>query len=91
MLSGTITIATLILGIVVSNGSSFLSSELFGYLTMLVALSMIFIGIKRYRDQELGGVIRFLPALAMGLAIAMIAGIMYTLVWELYSLSNDYA
>ena len=91
VLSGTITIATLILGIVVSNGSSFLSSELFGYLTMLVALSMIFIGIKRYRDQELGGVIRFFPALAMGLAIAMIAGIMYTVVWELYSLSNDYA
>ena len=91
VLSGTITIATLILGIVVSNGSSFLSSELFGYLTMLVALSMIFIGIKRYRDQELGGVIRFFPALAMGLAIAIIAGIMYTLVWELYSLSNDYA
>jgi hypothetical protein len=91
VLSGTITIVTLILGLVVSDGGSFLSSELFGYLTMLVALSMIFIGIKRYRDQELGGVIRFLPAFAMGLAIAVIAGIIYTLVWELYSMSNGYA
>ena len=91
ILSGTITIATLILALVVSDGGSFLSSELFGYLTMLVALSMIFIGIKRYRDQELGGVIRFLPACAMGLAIAVIAGLVYTLVWELYSISTDYA
>ena len=91
ILSGTITIMTLILGLMVSEGGSFLSSELFGYLTMLVALSMIFIGIKRYRDHELGGVIRFLPAFAMGLAIAAIAGVIYTLVWELYSISTDYA
>jgi hypothetical protein len=91
ILSGTIVIMTLILGLVVSEGGSFLSSELFGYLTMLIALSMIFIGIKRYRDQELGGVIRFLPAFAMGLAIAVIAGIIYTVVWELYSMSNGYA
>ena len=91
ILSGTITIVTLILALVVSDGGSFLSSELFGYLTMLVALSMIFLGIKRYRDQELGGVIRFLPAFAMGLAIAVIAGLVYTLVWELYSVSTDYA
>ncbi len=91
ILSGTITIMTLILGLMVSDGGSFLSSELFGYLTMLVALSMIFIGIKRYRDQELGGVIRFLPAFATGLAIAIIAGIIYMLVWEFYLTSTDYA
>ncbi len=91
ILSGTIVIATLILGLVVSDGGSFLSSELFGYLTMLIALSMIFIAVKRYRDQELGGVIRFLPAFAMGLAVAVIAGIVYTLVWEIYSISTDYA
>jgi len=90
ILSGTITIATLILGLVVSDGGSFLSSQIFGYLTMIVALSMIFIGIKRYRDQQRGGVIRFLPAFAMGLAIAVIAAIIYTLVWELYLMTSGY-
>tara|TARA_R110002033_G_scaffold26757_13_gene61249 strand:+ start:3280 stop:3810 length:531 start_codon:yes stop_codon:yes gene_type:complete len=90
ILSGTITIAMLILGLVVSDGGSFLSSEVFGYLTMIVALSMIFIGIKRYRDQQLGGVIRFLPAFAMGLAIALIAAIIYTFVWELYLMTSGY-
>lgn len=90
VLSGAITIVVLILGLVVSEGGSFLTSELFGYLVMLVALSMIFIGIKRYRDQELGGVIRFIPAFAMGLAIAAIAAIIYTIVWELYLMSSGY-
>ena len=90
ILSGAISIAVLILGLVVSEGGSVLTSELFGYLTMLVALSMIFIGIKHYRDQERGGVIRFLPAATMGIAIAAIAAIIYTVVWELYLMSSDY-
>lgn len=34
-----------------------------GYLTMLIALSAVFVGIKRHRDRQLGGVIRFWPAL----------------------------
>ncbi len=53
-----------------------------GYLTMLVALSTIFVGIKRYRDQDLGGVIRFWPAFAMGLAISFIASVFYVIAWE---------
>jgi hypothetical protein len=55
----------------------------FGYVTMLVALSAVFIAIKRYRDTELGGVIGFWPALALGLGISVIAGIIYSLAWEL--------
>ena len=34
----------------------------FGYLVMLVALTFIFVGVKRYRDVERGGGIKFLPA-----------------------------
>ena len=55
----------------------------FGYVTMLVALSAVFIAIKRYRDTELGGVIRFWPALGLGLGISVVAGIIYVLAWEL--------
>ena len=49
----------------------------FGYVTMLVALSAVFVAIKRYRDTELGGVIGFWPALGLGLGISVIAGIIY--------------
>ena len=55
----------------------------FGYVTMLVALSAVFVAVKRHRDTELGGVIGFWPALGMGLGISLIAGIIYSLAWEL--------
>ena len=41
---------------------------------MLVALSLIFVGVKRYRDVECGGVIRFGRAFLLGLGIAAVAG-----------------
>jgi hypothetical protein len=55
---------------------------LIGYTTMLVALSAIFMGIKRQRDQDQGGVIRFWPAFGMGLAISVLAGVFYVAAWE---------
>lgn len=54
-----------------------------GYTTMLIALSMVFIGIKRHRDGALGGVIGFLPAFAMGLGISLVAAIFYAAAWEI--------
>lgn len=65
------------------------NSLLFGYLTMIVALSMIFFGVKRYRDRDLGGVIKFVPAFLMGLAIAVVAGVIYVLGWEVYMAATD--
>jgi hypothetical protein len=53
-----------------------------GYTTMLIALSAVFVGIKRHRDVERGGVIGFWPALGIGLGISFIAGIFYVVAWE---------
>ena len=53
-----------------------------GYLIMLVGLSAVFAGIKRYRDQDLGGVIRFWPAFGLGLGISVVAGVLYVIAWE---------
>jgi hypothetical protein len=55
---------------------------LIGYTVMLVALSTVFLGIKRQRDQAQGGVIRFWPAFGMGVAISVIAGVFYVVAWE---------
>jgi hypothetical protein len=54
-----------------------------GYLIMLVALSAVFVGVKRYRDVERGGVIRFWPAFGMGLGISAVAGIIYVVAWDI--------
>lgn len=53
-----------------------------GYITMLVALSFVFMGIKRRRDRDQGGVIRFWPAFGMGLGISFVAGVLYVAAWE---------
>jgi len=53
-----------------------------GYLIMLIALSAVFVAIKRRRDADLGGVIRFWPAFGLGLGISVVAGVLYVLAWE---------
>ena len=90
-LSGLIVITSMIIGIVASGYEGFFASQWFGYLIMLVALSLIFVGVKRYRDIERGGVVTFVSAFLLGLAIASIAGVMYVAVWEVYLASTDYA
>ena len=65
-------------------------SEWLGYLTMLVGLSVIFVGVKRYRDQELGGVIKFGTGLAVGLGITVVASIAYVTTWEIHLAMTDY-
>lgn len=60
------------------------TSPLFGYTVMLLALTMIFVGVKRYRDVELGGVIGFGRALAVALGIGLVASIIYAAAFEIY-------
>jgi hypothetical protein len=65
-------------------------SLLTGYTLMLLALSLIFVGVKRHRDRALGGVIRFLPALGMGLGISAVAGLVYVVGWEFTLAVTDF-
>lgn len=86
VLAGAVIITSMILTIVLHAGHSLL----LGYAIMLAALTLIFIGVKRYRDVERGGVIGFLPAFGMGLAIALVASAIYVLVWEIYMWATGY-
>ena len=67
------------------------TSHFVGYLIMLLALSLIFFAVKRVRDQELGGVIRFVPALLVGLGISVVAGVIYVVAWEITLAVTDFA
>jgi len=62
-----------------------------GYLIMLVALSLVFLGVKRHRDRELGGVIRFGTAFLVGIGITLVASLIYVVVWEVNLAMTDYA
>jgi ABC-type lipoprotein release transport system permease subunit len=61
-----------------------------GYLGMLLALTMVFIGIRQYRDRELGGAIRFPTALLVGFGISLVATLCYAMGWEAYLYATDY-
>jgi hypothetical protein len=86
LISGLVAILGLLAAIEVAGHSLWL-----GYLIMLVALSSILVAVKQHRDQALGGVIRFWPALGMGLAIAVVAGLAYVAVWEVYMALTHYS
>ena len=62
----------------------FKTGEVVGYVTMLLSLSMIFFGVRSYREQE-GGTISFGTAFKMGLLIALIASALYVIGWMILS------
>lgn len=89
-LAGLVIISVMLTGIVAADRNSFFASMWFGYSVMLVAMTFMFVGVKRYRDVEHGGVIRFKPAFLMGLGIAVVAAFAYILVWEVYLAATGY-
>lgn len=60
-------------------------SMFMGFASMIVALSTVFLGIKKYRDVHLNGVISFGKAFLIGLYISLIASTMYVLTWMVIS------
>ncbi|MBK8568449.1 MAG: DUF4199 domain-containing protein [Saprospiraceae bacterium] len=62
--------------------------QLFGYISMIVSLSLIFFGIRSYRDQN-GGKISFGKAFKVGILITLVASVMYVITWMAYYHTTD--
>ncbi len=73
----------ILMGAVNTDAVNFDNGMLWGYATMIVALSLVFIGIKSYRDNH-GGHISFLKGLQVGILISLISAFCYAASWELY-------
>ncbi|MCF0063159.1 DUF4199 domain-containing protein [Dyadobacter chenwenxiniae] len=61
--------------------SDFEGNMLLGYAAMLLSFSLIFVGIKNFRDKFNGGFVTFGKALQIGLLITLIASTVYVIVW----------
>jgi amino acid transporter len=64
--------------------NDFEMGEILGYVSMIVALSMVFFGVKIFRDKHLEGKITFGKGFVTGLYITLIAAVMYCVGWEIY-------
>ncbi len=89
--AGAVLIGTMCAIFVVAGPDGAGHSLLVGYLLMLAALSMIFLGIKKYRDEHLGGVISYWKGVGVGMGIALAATVAYIIGWEIYMWCTDYA
>ncbi len=66
-----------------ANGTlNFDSGALVGYTGMVIALSLVFFGIKSFRDNQGGGSVSFGKGFLIGMSITMIASLFYALAWE---------
>ena len=57
------------------------TSMLIGYASMLIALSLAFVGIRNYRNKYNGGVISFGKAFKIGLFMVLVASTIYVAAW----------
>lgn len=60
-------------------------AEIIGYTGIFIALTSIFFGIKKVRDDQYDGVISFGKAFKVGFLIALIASTLYVLTWMVLS------
>ena len=85
LISGSIAgvLMWILMGAVNTDAINFDNGMIWGYATMIIALSLVFFGIKSYRDNH-GGHISFLKGLQVGILISLISAFCYAVSWELY-------
>jgi Protein of unknown function (DUF4199) len=75
-----------------NQGHDIKEGMLLGYASMVIALSLIYVGVRNFRDKYNDGVISFARALKLALGITLIASTIYVAFWlvEFYVFIPDF-
>jgi NADH:ubiquinone oxidoreductase subunit K len=83
LIAGAIGSVLMAIGLVFFEKNQTGISQVIGYTSLLLSVSLIFVGIKKFRDKHNGGVVSFGKAFLIGLYISLIASTIYVVVWAL--------
>ncbi|MBT8236266.1 MAG: DUF4199 domain-containing protein [Bacteroidia bacterium] len=73
---------------IIGAGSDYGTQETIGYISIVVALSFVFFGIKHFRDAVNGGNVSFGMALKIGVLISLFASVAFGFLDIVYKLIN---
>lgn len=92
LIAGAIVASFMVYASIQMNKTDFQPSMVLGYAGMLIAYTFVFLGIKKYRDDQNGGVLSFGEGLKVGMLISLIAATIYVGVWliEYYCFFPDF-
>ncbi|HET7551735.1 MAG TPA: DUF4199 domain-containing protein [Gemmatimonadaceae bacterium] len=82
LIAGAILAAVMAITMSFHDRISFSAGYVIGYGSMILAFLMVFFGIRSYRDEVLGGAIRFGRAFNVGILIALVASACYVAAWQ---------
>lgn len=82
LISGLIVSAVMAVGAAVYQANpDFKYTQIIGFSSMLLAFSLIYMGIRKFRNDINGGTLQFGKGFMIGFYIALIASTMYVLTW----------
>ena len=82
LIAGIIISCVLVYAAVLCYGrEDFQGNMVIGYASMLIAFSLIYVGVKKFRDKQNGEIISFGKAFKVGLFITLVASTVYVAVW----------
>jgi hypothetical protein len=83
LISGAVAAGLMWIMLAAMKGGAVDHGLLLGYASMVISLSLVFFGVKSFRDNN-GGRITFLKGLQVGILISLICALCYAVSWEAY-------
>lgn len=88
LLSGALSIVTMLSAIPLIESVGYRIAELVGYTSMVLTALILFFGVRSYREEVGGGRLGFGRGLAVGLSIALVASLCYVAAFQIYYYLN---